>query len=454
MSIAALANATGLPVNVASVSTVGDMVCGGDLTVSGTLNAANLDVDLATIKGDLLIEEDTDSGELGQIHMGRNPEAIKSERLISRDIISSYDDPGLVGDGTCAISMTGLPPDGLPGRLQLKVQNGSAVPGSELLPVLTCRGASVGIGNATTDPMATLHCTESVSFGSGYAPYPDKAMLTMRHPDSTSGFVFQQSPTNFSSFNYNVYLDGADNPVFTDASKVGWRYLVDQRGAGDSFVIDSVNDAGSTSLARAWLSCSAVTGQTTISDTIKINNDGTNYRIMQPTVNAFTDVGSLSFQFRDGYFSNPSSITSDVNMKHDIDDLPVSRGLSLVESIRPVQYRYNNGTSGRLHYGFIAQEVEETMKSSLGDVVGLDNAIVVKGKKQIPDPDYEGEDPSLAPLITTDEDIYSLRYTELIAVLAKSIQELSAKVTVLQNGKTSHSTRITRLESFHPPPPA
>lgn len=100
------------------------------------------------------------------------------------------------------------------------------------------------------------------------------------------------------------------------------------------------------------------------------------------------------------YAVNGSINTSDRNQKKNI--VPTDLGLSFVNQLNPVSYSWKEGEeTEKKHYGIIAQEVE---------------AIA---------PDFGG--------IWNEEGKYGFSYTELISPLIKSIQELSAKVTALEN---------------------
>ena len=56
-------------------------------------------------------------------------------------------------------------------------------------------------------------------------------------------------------------------------------------------------------------------------------------------------------------------VSSDKDKKHEISDLDINSTTSFIYSLIPKQFKYNNGTSNRLHHGFIAQEI----KTSMGD---------------------------------------------------------------------------------------
>lgn len=138
-----------------------------------------------------------------------------------------------------------------------------------------------------------------------------------------------------------------------------------------------------------------------------------------PSANKAVDLGSSSKQFKNIYgqnlYANGTAVTSDFRKKKDIKSLG-HRFVEFIKALRPVSFKYKDGTSGRRHTGFIAQEVEEAVKEA--GMTDLDMAVVVK--------DAEGE--------------YYLRYDELIAVQTKAIQELMAKVDSLE-------ARIRMLEN-------
>ena len=76
--------------------------------------------------------------------------------------------------------------------------------------------------------------------------------------------------------------------------------------------------------------------------------------------------------------------------------------------MRPVAYKYNDGTSGRYHTGFIANEVEEALLLSgipTNEFAGFVNAEMI------------GENGDM-------ETVKCLRYEEFIAVLWREVQRL------------------------------
>lgn len=141
------------------------------------------------------------------------------------------------------------------------------------------------------------------------------------------------------------------------------------------------------------------------------------HNILPDTTNAVS-LGTSSKQYKNIYgqniYVNGTAVTSDKRLKEDIKGLN-EKHVTFFKCLRPVQYKFKNGSSGRKHTGFIAQEVEDALHEA--GMTDKDMAVVVR------DPD----------------DNYYLRYEEIISVQTKVIQDLMAKVESLE-------ARITKLE--------
>ncbi len=132
------------------------------------------------------------------------------------------------------------------------------------------------------------------------------------------------------------------------------------------------------------------------------------------------------------YARQSTIATSDRNQKKDITHIP-DKYLDLFTLLQPVRYRFIDGTSGRIHIGFIAQDVEDAMEQTgLSDLdfAGFcrDKAIDAEGNPILDDcgnPTY----------------IYSLRYEEFIALNTAVIQCQQAKISKLEQ-------RLERLEEL------
>lgn len=119
-----------------------------------------------------------------------------------------------------------------------------------------------------------------------------------------------------------------------------------------------------------------------------------------------------------GSWTSPSAVstTSDATLKNTIMDLNDKYSV-FFNNLSPCTYKYNDGTSNRLHIGFIAQEVKNAI-----DVAGLTTTdfagYVVRTEKD----SVTGE----------DKQIQCLRYDEFIALNTNEIQKLKARVAELE----------------------
>lgn len=112
-------------------------------------------------------------------------------------------------------------------------------------------------------------------------------------------------------------------------------------------------------------------------------------------------------------YTNDASLSSlsDVRIKKDIADL--TDGLDIINQLKPKTYKFNGKASMAIdddvtRYGFIADEVMEATTNYTSVGVG-----VIDGSEV--------------------DDLKSLSMTRMIPMIVKAIQELSAKVTVLEN---------------------
>lgn len=120
------------------------------------------------------------------------------------------------------------------------------------------------------------------------------------------------------------------------------------------------------------------------------------------------------------YSYNGVITTSDRNAKNSIEDLP-GKYMDVFDHLRPRRFKMNEGTSGRYHVGFIAQEVEKAME--IAGVSSTEFGGFVK------DVDQDGND------------IYMLRYDEFVGILLGQSQQLKAHVAKLEE-------RIAELEKL------
>lgn len=124
--------------------------------------------------------------------------------------------------------------------------------------------------------------------------------------------------------------------------------------------------------------------------------------------------------------SSGVGITSDQNLKNNINPLNGEKYDEFYDKIEPVTFYYNDGTSGRKHTGFIAQQIEKSIIES-----GLstnDYALTMK----MTDPQ-------------TGSESYYLRYTEIIAFNTWQIQRTKSRITELENTVAELKTQLQTL---------
>ena len=102
---------------------------------------------------------------------------------------------------------------------------------------------------------------------------------------------------------------------------------------------------------------------------------------------------------------------SDINKKNSVEDLP-DKYIGMFDLLTPKRFKMNNGTSGRYHVGYIAQDVKAAM-----DSVGLSST---EFGGWIMDTDTEGNA------------VYFLRYEEFGAIYAAKIKQLEARLEKLE----------------------
>ena len=141
-------------------------------------------------------------------------------------------------------------------------------------------------------------------------------------------------------------------------------------------------------------------------------------------------LGTSNHRWKQIYSASSAISTSDRNHKKDI--TPISdRYLDFFTLLQPVSYRFIDGASGRIHVGFISQDVEAAMaQAGLSD---LDFAGFCKDKAL----DAEGN-----PILDDCGNptyIYSLRYEEFIAINTAAIQHQQQMINTL-------AERVLRLE--------
>ena len=127
---------------------------------------------------------------------------------------------------------------------------------------------------------------------------------------------------------------------------------------------------------------------------------------IMPNANNGASLGTSGFRWNDIWATNSHIQSSDRNIKKDI-QYGLEEYDALFDAIKPVTFRYIDGTSGRTHMGIIAQDLEEAL-NELG-ISTQDCAAFVKAESDNPDiPGYD----------------YAVRYGEFIPLLIYQVQKI------------------------------
>lgn len=217
-----------------------------------------------------------------------------------------------------------------------------------------------------------------------------------------SGFNEASKAIGFKSLDHKSQCLCADN-----GARLSWGlpdsegYGVSQFYAGDTGVIIGGKES--------------VTFRIGITDNMWLNST-----MLGPYTSGGLNLGVASRPWNTVYATTCNGTTSDRNKKNSIEDLP-EKYLILFDNLQPKRFKMNDGTSGRYHVGYIAQEVEDAM-----NVAGVDSQ---EFGGLVKDVDEEGND------------IYLLRYGEFDAIRDAKIKQLEAKNLELE-------ARIEALEKL------
>lgn len=106
-------------------------------------------------------------------------------------------------------------------------------------------------------------------------------------------------------------------------------------------------------------------------------------------------------------YSKGVALTSDLTKKKDI-TYNIDHYNDFFDLLRPIGYRFKDGTSGRIHLGLGAQDVEKALAQC-----------------GIPSKDFAG-------LVRSDNEGYAIRYEEFIPLLIKQVQILKTKMNDME----------------------
>lgn len=167
-----------------------------------------------------------------------------------------------------------------------------------------------------------------------------------------------------------------------------------------------------------------------------------------PTTDANLLLGSSNYRWGQIYSTNSAISPSDRNLKSDISKFD-ERYEALFKKLKPQTFKFIDGTSGRTHSGFIAQDIEESL-AEVG-LTALDFAGFCKDVKTERFENAETSEVTFKEVLDENgnpQHIYSLRYEEFIALNTHMIQKLQAEKSELQDKVSRLEKRLEKLEAL------
>lgn len=194
---------------------------------------------------------------------------------------------------------------------------------------------------------------------------------------------------------------------------------------GNLFAIKGLNVGGDGNPQIANFYCNNPNSDTQVATNVRIYNNDTYKNFYSQTEVSLMGsmIAKYSITAMGGFIGTIAS-DSDRNVKKDIKALEIERTADFIYSLIPSEFRMKDGTSNRLHHGFIAQEVKEKMGDS-------DWGLFID--KKVNDDNYEiqvsDEDGNTTKELTAR---YALRYDELIADLVATVQSQNMRIKKLE----------------------
>ena len=215
-------------------------------------------------------------------------------------------------------------------------------------------------------------------------------------------------------------LGGNTNGFYNTANGYGALYL---NTTGNSNTADGNNalNANSTGSQNTAIGSSALEVNTTGNFntalgngalnmlTSGVNNIGIGYAAQVPTATGSNQVRMGNTFITYAGIQVAWSVTSDRKLKSEITKSDL--GLDFIKKLNPVSYLRNNDETQKTEYGFIAQEVDETLNS----IGAIKTGFITKD----------------------DAGMYSIRYNDFIAPMVKAMQE---QQIIIEEDKTKINT--------------
>jgi hypothetical protein len=270
------------------------------------------------------------------------------------------------------------------------------------------------VGINTDSPIEFLditHNTGSIRLGNSIFPIQvNTSSNALRYISMTGpSYSVVVGGSNIGGNNPKTILGSINNPVEIGRASSPAIFIGsdDKVGIGQASNGELLHVAGNVN----------VTGQVIFSNSIGFQRIG-NLLALNAAFEPFNgnqyDLGSASFRWRNIYLVNQPIVGSDARIKENVQS--ISYGLNTIKQLNPVRYNLVGEDASKINLGLIAQEVKEI----------IPEIVVVSHMK------YTKEQARSMGEISVD-DMHSIRYSELIPVLIKAIQEQSELIEILED---------------------
>ena len=146
--------------------------------------------------------------------------------------------------------------------------------------------------------------------------------------------------------------------------------------------------------------------------------------IFRPKTNGGAYLGTASYRWNTAFFSNAIT-NSDLKEKNVLEDFDF-KAEDFILNLKPIAFqrkKINSNTGNRIHLGFGAQDINDTIKKlKIGDL-SIVQASIIDGDEEKP---YYGED------IDDEKLSWGINYNELIAPIVLVIQKQQEKINMLE----------------------
>lgn len=142
---------------------------------------------------------------------------------------------------------------------------------------------------------------------------------------------------------------------------------------------------------------------------------------LSPTVSNTGSLGGGYNRWGNIFLKNSPNVASDRRLKKDLEE--IYKAKELILNLIPYQYKFNQISSDRIHYGFISQQMKEVI-----DSLGINNC-----GAWLCDLSEEGKQKGYTLENAPEEyKMYGLRYEELIAPIVATIQDINNRLETIE----------------------